>query len=100
MTATSQYWNFVEVGTNGNCRIREIETARKFLLEQFPELVNLSDISKEKEREIQSYLIERWRIYSHAEFCLRCFIYNKVREYCVKAIIFWLYSRIEMYPKN
>ncbi|MDY7004658.1 MAG: hypothetical protein SWX82_12040 [Cyanobacteriota bacterium] len=30
MTATSQYWNFVEVGTNGNCRIREIETARNF----------------------------------------------------------------------
>ncbi|NEQ35308.1 MAG: hypothetical protein F6K40_02890 [Okeania sp. SIO3I5] len=80
---TAQYWKFVEVATNGKCRIREIETARNFLLEQFPELANLSEISKDKEREIQSYLIERWRIYSHAELCLRCFISHKIREHCL-----------------
>ncbi|MGK7922684.1 MAG: hypothetical protein AB4080_22045 [Trichodesmium sp.] len=83
MTATSQYWNFIEVGTNGNCQIRENETAKKFLLEQFPELVNLSEISKDEEREIQTYLIERWQTFPLAELCLRCFISNKIREYCL-----------------
>ena len=55
---TAQYWNFVEVGTNGKCRIREIEVARNFLLEQFPELANLSEISK-RERERNSKLSDR-----------------------------------------
>ncbi|MEB3340790.1 hypothetical protein [Okeania sp.] len=83
MTATSQYWNFIGVGTNGGRRIQEIENAKNFLLEQFPEVANLSQVSKEQEIEIENYLIERWQTSSQAELCLRCFISNKIWEYCL-----------------
>jgi len=82
----SKYWNLVRLDSSGKLKITEINLARQFFQEQFPNQIEYEAIS---DKEIQSDLIAFKNIQSEsnnfwAERCLRCFISHQIRQACIQ----------------
>lgn len=87
-----RYWTQVELDAKGRRRIEEIDSAKAFLLQLFPELAVQTDVpdaliqrrlvhllgddSDESERNGATRLM--------AERCLRCFISSQIEQVCIQ----------------
>jgi hypothetical protein len=81
----SKYWLLVKIDSFGNCLTQEIEEAKAFLCQQFPELADGKDVPH---RELQHQLMQWFRNddthRQMAEVCLRCFISNQIKDVCLE----------------
>jgi hypothetical protein len=85
MSMASKYWLLVKIDSFGKCRTQEVEEAKTFLCQQFPELADGKDVPH---RELQGQLMQWFRNDdTHrqiAEVCLRCFISNQIKDVCLE----------------
>ncbi len=85
MSMASKYWLLVRIDSFGKCRTQEVEEAKAFLCQQFPELTDGKDVPH---RELQGQLMQWFRNddthRQMAEVCLRCFISNQIKEFCLE----------------
>ncbi len=83
MGMASRYWLLVRIDSFGKCRTQEVEEAKAFLCQQFPELADGKDVPH---REVQRQLMQWFRNddtrRQMAEVCLRCYISNQIKEFC------------------
>jgi hypothetical protein len=83
MGMASRYWLLVKIDSFGNCRTQEIEEAKVFLCQQFPELADEEDVShRELQRQLMQWFHNDDTHRQMAEVCLRCFISNQIKEFC------------------
>ena len=81
MGTASKYWLLVRLDASGGCRTEDVQSAKDFFFEQFPqweESPELSDI------QIQRHLLELVRVDKSemAQWCLRCFISHQIHRVC------------------
>ncbi|MBW4683411.1 MAG: hypothetical protein KME19_25480 [Microcoleus vaginatus WJT46-NPBG5] len=85
MGTASRYWLLVRIDRLGKCRTEEVEVAKAFFYEQFPNLAEREDVPH---RQLQRQLIEWFRSddtrRQMAGVCLRCFISHQIKEFCLQ----------------
>jgi hypothetical protein len=91
MGTASRYWRLIRLDASGKRKVVEIETAKAFFQQQFPELSDQKDVS---DTAIQRQLLERLRdstVASRSDLtqrmanqCLRCLISSQIEFVCVQ----------------
>ena len=91
MVAPSKYWKLqiIPIAQGSQLKhIKEISTAKEFFKIQFPDLSNISTISKKQNKQVQTILWEIFRcdgdIYQQAlaGLCLRCYVSHTILITC------------------
>jgi hypothetical protein len=92
MGAASRYWRLVRLDATGKRRIEEVDSAKAFFQQQFPEMVSKTDVT---DAAIQRQLLDLLSDASNAssgdgtshlmaERCLRCFISSQIEQVCIQ----------------
>ena len=92
MGTASKYWHLVSLDISGDSKIRERVATKEFFQQQFPELVNRTEVL---DTLVQSHLLALLNRNTGpsgqlpnpslmAQRCLRCFISNQIRQVCVQ----------------
>jgi hypothetical protein len=83
MGMASRYWLLVKIDSFGKCRTQDVEEAKAFLCQQFPELADREDVPhRELQRQLMQWFHNDDTHRQMAEVCLRCFISNQIKEFC------------------
>ena len=90
MSTASRYWTFIRIAVHHGCKTEEIQEAKAFFQEQFPEFTSGQDVP---ERLIQRKLLQTIRgeeldgdssQSTLAQLCLRCFISKQIEQACIQ----------------
>lgn len=97
MVAPSRYWEMyvIDAREGRGYRNQAVSPAKDFFQIEFPELVGLSKLSKQHNRDIQTSLLSCFRgekssgndlNRAEAGLCLRCYISYFIKEACIKLV--------------
>jgi hypothetical protein len=82
MSPVVNYWRFNRLNIQGKISVEEIVSAKRFLQEEHPHLVNQEPFS---DTLMQNYLFNLLQQHNtNAEICLRCFISEQIKQVCLK----------------
>jgi hypothetical protein len=81
----SRYWLLVRIDSFGNCLTQKVEEAKAFLCQQFPGVAEGEDVPhRELQRQLMQWFKNDGTHRQMAEVCLRCFISNQIKEFCLE----------------
>lgn len=97
MVAPSRYWEMyvIDAREGRGYRNQALSPAKEFFHNEFPELVGLSKLSHQQNRDIQTSLLSCFRgegssvndlNRAEAGLCLRCYISYFIKEACIKLV--------------
>lgn len=83
MSKPSNYWRLIQIKSSGRCSFTDLEDAKSFFQEQFPESINQVDIA---DNNVQRHLMilrqqDKQQSY-YADMCLHCYISHELRKWC------------------
>lgn len=87
MGSASRYWRLVKLDATGRCRVEEVQAAKAFFQQHFP---NWAQQAEGTDLTIQRHLLNMRdaavtadpEVFTLAELCLRCFISNQIQQVC------------------
>lgn len=85
MIALIHYWQFNRLDGSGKVTIEEIPTAKSFINQQFPDLINQTTFADSVvQRHLFTLLHENdTTVCLIAQICLRCFISEQIKQVCL-----------------
>ncbi len=92
MGAVSRYWRLIRLDARGRRQIEEIDSAKAFFRQEFPELKNQIDVPDQLiQKKLLALLRDRSKASAEKAFnhllawcCLRCFISSQIEQVCIQ----------------